>query len=128
MYEVEVELDGRFWLVRVPAIDRSTQARTFREVPEMAKDLITIMTGEEQPVIELRVTLPEEVEARMAHIEALRRREAAARTEAAAESRQVAWMLRQQALTLADVGAVMGVSHQRAQQLIAEAEEVDAIA
>jgi DNA-directed RNA polymerase specialized sigma subunit len=116
-------LDGRFWLVRVPAIDRSTQARTFREIPDMAKDLITIMTGEEEPTIEVRVTLPEMIEARISHINELRREEASARAQAAAESRFVAWTLRQQSLTLADVGAVLGVSHQRAQQLIAEAEE-----
>jgi len=56
MYEVEAELDGRFWLVRVPAIDRSTQARTIREVPEMAKDLITIMTSEEDPTLKVCVS------------------------------------------------------------------------
>jgi len=37
-------------------------------------------------------------------------------------------MLRRQASTLADVGAVRGVSHQWAQQLIAEAEQTEAIA
>lgn len=35
--------DGQFWLIRVPEVDRATQARHLREVEAMARDLIAIM-------------------------------------------------------------------------------------
>ena len=55
MYEVTAELDGRMWLVRVPAIDRVTQARNVGEIQTMASDLIEIMTGEASPEMQIRV-------------------------------------------------------------------------
>lgn len=42
-YRAEVERDGEYWCVRVPELDRTTQARTLDEVEPMARDLIAIM-------------------------------------------------------------------------------------
>jgi hypothetical protein len=42
-YRVDVERDGRFWLIHVPAVERWTQARNVREIEPMARDLIAIM-------------------------------------------------------------------------------------
>ncbi len=100
IYEVTAELEGRFWHVVVPAIDRVSQARNVGEIEVMAKDLIEIMTGEAADV-HIRLVLPEPIQQTLAQA-----------------TRQAARMLREQHLTLSDVGAVLGVSHQRAQQLI----------
>jgi len=55
IYEISAEQDGRMWLVRVPAIDRVTQARNVGEIQTMASDLIEIMTGEESPKMRLQI-------------------------------------------------------------------------
>jgi hypothetical protein len=44
-YHAEVTRDGRFWLARVPEINRSTQALRYRDVPVMAAELIEIVEG-----------------------------------------------------------------------------------
>jgi hypothetical protein len=44
MYRAELERDGRFWRVRVPDIERSTQARSLSEAEAMVRDLIAVMT------------------------------------------------------------------------------------
>ncbi|HEY5224556.1 MAG TPA: hypothetical protein VIJ18_16105 [Microbacteriaceae bacterium] len=118
MYEVTAELDGRFWLVRVPAIDRVTQARNVGEIQAMASDLITVMTGEEAPEVRVQLLLPEAITERLQRLAEAREAEMEARRVAAEENRAVARMLRAQHLTLADVGSVLGVSHQRAAQLV----------
>lgn len=84
----------------------------------MAKDLIHVMTGEVDPEIEITMQLPEPIEEHLRHVATLREREEQARQKAAIELRQAARELREQNLTVSDVGAVLGVSHQRAHQLV----------
>jgi hypothetical protein len=122
-YHVTAELDGRFWLVRVEAIDRATQARNVAEIPTMARELITLMTGEIDPEIDVSIVLPEQVKAHLASVARAREREDQARHERAVELRRAARELRNLHLTLTDVGAVLGVSHQRAHQLLQNGQE-----
>lgn len=42
-YRADVERDGQFWHIRVPYVQRSTQAQDLAEVEAMARDLIAIM-------------------------------------------------------------------------------------
>jgi hypothetical protein len=118
-YEAVAKLqDGGWWYVRVPALGRTTQAKSARQVRGMAADLVTAMTDEEAPDVAVRW----EVAGLTGHLTAsakAREREAAARREAAEELRAAAAVLRAEGLPLADVGAVLGVSHQRAAQLLA---------
>ena len=117
-YSVTAEPDGRFWLLTVPAIDRVTQARNAKEIPTMAKDLIEIMTGEADAEIDVQFVLPESVLGHLANLERARALEEQSRRTAAAELRAAAQALRAQHLSYQDVGLVLGVSHQRAHQLV----------
>lgn len=117
-YMVTAEPDGRFWLLTVPAIDRVTQARNAKEIPAMAKDLIEIMTGEADAKIDVQFALPKSVRAHLANVERARALEGQSRRTAAAELRAAAQALRAQRLSYQDVGLVLGVSHQRAHQLV----------
>jgi DNA-directed RNA polymerase specialized sigma subunit len=110
---------GRFWHIEVREIARATQARHASEIPAMARDLVEIMTGEANVDLEVEYVLPSEIEEHRRRAAALRREELRLRQEAARELRAAAAALRQQGLTLADVGTVLGVSHQRASQLLA---------
>lgn len=119
-YEVTVRRDGRFWYVDIPALDGATQARNLSEIDEMAKDYIAEVTGTPVDRLEIVVTieLPAHVQAHLAAASALRDEEAHARARAAEESRAAARALKSQGLTVREVGAALGISHQRAQQLV----------
>ncbi len=119
-YAVEVERDGRFWLVRVPEIDRATQARHLREVETMTRDLISIMEDVAPDSFELdvRLRLPEAVQRHLEESKRLRDAAAEANRRSAEEARAAAHDLVALGLPMRDVGAALGVSHQRAHQLV----------
>jgi hypothetical protein len=125
-YHADVDRDGKFWRVRVPEVARTTQARSLREVEQMARDLIAIM--DDIPAdsfdLDVRITLPEEVRAELERSAALREQAALNQAQAAQLSRQAARRLRDEGLPLRDVGQALGISFQRAKQLIDEADRV----
>lgn len=118
-YRATVTRDGRFWLVRVDGVG-ATQARHLRELDTMAKDLIALMTGgdPEQVVVDYDIRLPTDVQEHLRRSEELRTASAEAQAAAAAEVRSAARRLHEQGVALRDVGKVLGVSHQRAHQLV----------
>jgi hypothetical protein len=124
-YHAEVDRDGSVWRVRVPEVQRTTQARNLREVEPMARDLIAIM--DEIPpdsfTLDVKVTLPPDVQEELDRSAALRREAARSQAAAAAAARRAARRLRDQGLPLQDVGRALGVSFQRAKQLIDEADK-----
>ena len=119
-YQVRVERGDRYWLVHVVELDRWTQARTLREVQLMARDLIATMAGVAPDSVELTIdiALPDEVATHLKQAEQLREQSRRAQSSAAAEVRQAARLLAEQGLSLRDVGTALGVSYQRAHQLV----------
>lgn len=119
-YTANVSRDGRFWMVHVPEIDRVTQARHLREVDAMARDLIAIMADVDPDSFELdvHIEMPDSVAAHLRRAEELRAAEAEARARAAAEVRMAAVELKQSGVPLRDIGRLLGVSFQRAGQLV----------
>ena len=122
-YRAEVDRDGRFWGIRVPEIDRSTQARNLHEAESMVRDLIAIM--EEVPTdsfaVDMTITLPEDVRRELQQSLALREEARQAQAEAARLARDAAQRLRSLGLSLRDIGQALGVTFQRAKQLVDEA-------
>ena len=118
-YTALVSRDGKFWHVEVPEIDRVTQARNISEVDDMARDLIAIMAGVEPDSFELdvRIQLPDSVRAHLSEVERARGAETEARSHAAAELRAAAAELKNAGLSVRELGAVLGISYQRASQL-----------
>ncbi|MBQ1600523.1 hypothetical protein PG102015_0206 [Bifidobacterium pseudolongum subsp. globosum] len=114
IYRVEIEPDGKYWNISVPQIQRVTQARTLGEVESMAKDLISIMTEEPDPQIEVQMHLPSQVE------EALRLKIEAKEAEWRAHQSMVGAvrLLHDEGVPYREIGQIMGISHQRAQQLV----------
>jgi DNA-directed RNA polymerase specialized sigma24 family protein len=121
-----VARDGRFWHIRVPQIERSTQARHLREVELMARDLIAIMEDVQPDSfgLEVQIELPQDVRQELARSAELREQAAHAQAEAARLSRDAALRLYDQGLPLRDIGKVLGVSFQRAKQLVDQAREL----
>ena len=121
IYHAEVRRVGKYWAVYVREIDRWTQARHLRELDTMTEDVIELMTGAKAGTlrVEYDIELPETVRSHLARAEQLRSESADAQAAAAAEVRAAARELHQRGLPLRDVGQVLGISHQRAHQLVA---------
>lgn len=122
-YQAKASRDGKYWLVHVPAIDKYTQARNLTEVEPMARDLIALWLNVDPTSFDVvpKLDLPADVERHLALAAEAREQAAYAQAAAAREYREAALALREKGLTVRDVGAALGVSFQRAQQLVTAA-------
>ena len=132
-YQVNVTRDDRWWMVAVPgltgyvtsdgAINMSdtTQARRLSEVRRQAIDFICTVTDVAPSEVQVNITIDVDgidvtAEAKkIAHNRELAKRHA---TAAQTEARDLARRLAKHGVAVRDVGDVLGVSFQRAQQLI----------
>ncbi|HJP79450.1 MAG TPA: hypothetical protein VJ914_34585 [Pseudonocardiaceae bacterium] len=118
-YQVDVSRDGKFWLIQIPELGRSTQALRYKDVPIMAAELIEIMTGAAGDESDLRliVHLPDAVNDHLARAEVLREEAAKKNAAAAAESRAAVRELLAQGVSQREAGELLGLSFQRVNQL-----------
>ena len=122
-YHAEAERDGASGASTSAKSAGSTQARNLREVEPMARDLIAIMDEipEDSFELDVQIALPEEVRAALERSAELREQAARSQAEAARLARSAAGHLHDQGLPLRDIGKMLGVSYQRAHQLVDEA-------
>lgn len=120
MYRVDVSREGKYWHIRVPEVERSTQARRYSEIEDMARDLIEIMTGDSNPSLSIRVQLPEEARSHWTAAERLRDESDRAKSQAAKESRLAVRALIDSGMSQGEAGRVLGLSKQRVSQLASE--------
>jgi hypothetical protein len=114
---------GRWWAVEIPDLNDGgifTQARHLQEVPAMAAEAVALILQIDQAQIDVQVQvqLPPSARAHLDAAERLRAQAAAAQHAAAEEARAAARALRETGLPLREVGAALGVSYQRAHQLL----------
>ncbi len=120
-YTVTAERGRRWWVLQcvehpgaISEVARLDQARdAMREVIAFVAQVDPV-----EVEIDLRPTVPDEVGAHVRTAARLREEAHRANREAAAESRAAARVLREAGLSVRDVGTVLGVSHQRAHQLL----------
>jgi predicted RNase H-like HicB family nuclease len=123
IYKAFASRDGKYWLVHIPELDQYTQARTLAEAEPMARELIALLQGvsEDSIHLEWHNQLSDAV---LHHLELARKYASEAawyQAEAANERRFAARAMRAEGMTVRDIGAALGVSHQRAQQLVSSA-------
>lgn len=120
IWEAVAEPVGRFWHIQVKGIDGATQARKASEVDEMVRDFISTHSGESASRIKLNllIQLPKEVQEALAKADKLRSEAETARKAAAQETSRAAQLLKEDGLTVRDIGLALGLSFQRAQQLL----------
>jgi len=65
VWEATAFLDGKYWIIEIPAIDGMTQARSVKEIDVMVRDYISIMTESEPDSfdVNMQLLLPDEVAA-----------------------------------------------------------------
>lgn len=122
-YTATVSREGKWWMVHVPAIDGLTQARRLSEAERMARELIAVTTDVPIESVTVTVTIDRVgdvtgIPATLRHIDEERRTAAELERHAAAESTRLAKALADNDIPVRDIGAVLGISHQRAHQLI----------
>jgi hypothetical protein len=122
-YTAEVTREGRWWMVAVPEIDGLTQARRLGEIGLMARELIAVTTGAEVSEVAVTVHIRSvgsvtDVDARLKSISNARVEASRLEHEASRDAAALARDLVDQEIPLRDVGAILGVSHQRAHQLV----------
>jgi len=110
-YQVIVRPGEKYWILEIPGIG-FTQARTTAEIESMARDLITVMTQDAD------FALTVETKLHLDEARRLRKEEAECRSNAARETRAAAQELHGMGLALQQIGDILGVSRQRAHQLV----------
>lgn len=112
---------GHYWIVQCdqhPGV--RSKVRLLAHAIEQQRHGIAsaIGTPERQVVVEVNPVLPESVLEHIARARELRATATWANSAAAAEMRAAARALAEAELSLRDIGTILGVSHQRAHQLI----------
>lgn len=124
-YRVRAEREGKFWLLTVPELDVMTQARRLTEADEMARDLIAtwLDIAPDSFAIDLDVALPDELAERRDRARQLREEADRLREQAAEELRSVVRDAHAAGMSVRELALALGVSHQRAQQILTEARQ-----
>ncbi len=121
-YTATVTREGHWWMVHVPAIDGLTQARRLSEAAQMARELIALEVEVPIADVAVEVTVADvdglDVAAELEAIRGERAKAAELERDASARATALARSLAARRLTVRDIGTILGVSHQRAHQLV----------
>lgn len=122
-HEVQVTRDGRWWVIAVPEIDQLTQARRLADVEQNVREMIAVWLDVPVDSFAVNVTIGDVGTVRAVSERAtLIRAERLAADElaraASARATELAHELATAGVPVRDIGAVLGVSFQRAQQLV----------
>lgn len=121
-YTATVTREGRWWLVAVPEVDGVTQARRLADVESAARDLIAVTLDVDVADVTVDVSVQSVDGVEVARSLATIRTERQAATElerhASTKAQELARDLAAKDVPLRDIGAILGVSHQRAHQLV----------
>lgn len=109
-----------WWVLEAPDVGAVSQTRRLDRAADEMREAIAHLAGvpEDEVDIEVIPVVPEEVRQAMRKAAVLRSEAQRANRDAAAEARRAARTLHAAKFTYRDIGAVMGVSHQRAEQLV----------
>lgn len=121
-YHVTARRSGRWWALQCDELPEAiSQVARLDQAEEWIREAIGYIAGVPEDSFDVLVSpvVPDAYRQARAEAERLRAAAAEANGRAAEESRKAARVLAGMGLTLRDIGTVMGVSHQRAAQLIA---------
>jgi len=122
IYDATVTREGKWWMVAIPEIDGLTQARRLSEAEKMAREYVAVTLDLPLDSVAIRLRMGSvagiEVSETLAEIQDDRQR--AAELEAATRERssELARKLAAANIPVRDIGTLMGVSFQRAHQLV----------
>ena len=121
-YTVTAERGRRWWVLQcVEHPGAVSEVARLDQAADAMREAIAFVAQVDPADVEVdvRAAIPDEVGTHVRAAAHLREVAQRANREAAAESRAAARVLRDAGLSVRDVGTVLGVSHQRAHQLLA---------
>lgn len=122
-HRVDVVRSGNWWAIEIPDLPGAfSQARRLDQVEGMARELIALMMAvDEREVgdLDVHVEPPAAFRDLLAALEESVAAATDAKTTEIETRREVVEKLRQAGLPTRDVGALIGVSHQRVSQILA---------
>lgn len=121
-HQVRAERGDRYWVIWIDGRPM-TQAKRRHEIEPMARDWLAVV-HEQDPEsfdLEVEVVMPPAARTHLDRARTLRETADRARAEAARETAAAALALHDAGLTVREIGPMLDVSHQRAQQLVAAA-------
>lgn len=119
-YRVTAEHTPNGWWTLEAEVGAVSQVRSLDRAADEMREAIAFLTGATEGDVDIEVTplIPDAVREALDSSAKLRADAQRANHAAAEESRRAARALAAEKYTMRDIGAVMGVSHQRAQQLV----------
>ncbi|MDE2591901.1 MAG: hypothetical protein KGL41_03485 [Actinomycetales bacterium] len=121
-FHANAYLDGNWWMVEIPEVNGLTQAKKLTEVTLMAREFIAVTLDIPIDSFEIELTIERvhdlDVAQRVAKIQNEKALAAEYERQATEESQILARDLANQKLTVREIGVILGVSHQRAHQLL----------
>jgi hypothetical protein len=121
-YQAHITRDDKWWLISIDGINGLSQARRLSDAEHNAKELISASTGENLDEITVAINVERvgtvKVARRLATVTAKRAKAAELETAASTATRALATDLATAGIPLRDIGTLLGVSFQRAHQLI----------
>ena len=123
IFTATVVREGKWWMVSIPELDGLTQARRLSEAAAMAREFVaaTLDTSVEEVAVILEVRQVggiRDVQSELDRIREERSRAERLEKQAIADSISLARSLANEEVPLRDIGTILGVSHQRAHQLV----------
>ncbi|MGH3544569.1 MAG: type II toxin-antitoxin system HicB family antitoxin [Mycobacteriales bacterium] len=121
-YRVLAERHDKWWLLEVPEIPGTfSQVRRLDQVEEWIRDAISLMleVPEDSFGVEIDVRLPTDELAELRALKAAQTAAVQAQEETSTRARALVQRLASEGLTRRDIGQVLGMSHQRVQQIAA---------
>jgi predicted RNase H-like HicB family nuclease/DNA-binding CsgD family transcriptional regulator len=108
------------WLARIPAIRGChTYGRTIEQARNRLREALGLWVDDsDRAVINEQIRLPAPLRARVARSRQMRERAEHQRQHAQEQTREAAEALVAQGVSLRDAGELLGLSHQRVQQLV----------
>ncbi len=121
-YTATATREGKWWMIRVPEVDGLTQARRLSDAGDAAREYIAVTLDvpleDVQVVVKVAWIGDLDVDRAMHEIAEARTKALKLEREASEHAVTLAKHLAAQDVPLRDIGAIMGVSHQRAGQLV----------
>ncbi len=121
-YSATVTREGKWWMVRIPEISGLTQARRLGEAQLMAQQYIAVTLDVPRESVAVDLTVEPvgsiDVSGRLAQIRDARQQAAVLERAAASGAIALAKDLAALGVPRRDIGAILGVSFQRADQLV----------
>jgi predicted RNase H-like HicB family nuclease len=120
-YTARSTRSGNWWAIQIDELDGVySQARRLEQVEDMARDAIaaTLDVAPGSFAVTVIPELPAKVQAILDDARASREAAERASELASVKAREAARILHEEGMPLRDVGRVLGVSHQRAHQLV----------